>query len=138
LSGFLMVPREMRVGVDLDRVSFLELLKTYFNARYVCGRVKVYRTRHGFHLRLVFDAPVPPEKKIELRRALGDDPMRLALDEVRLAKRAFSGFDTLFMIKKYADGSSYTEEEFNPLAESWNPRIPPRRCGRRGPQTGAR
>lgn len=125
---FLMVPREARVGVDLDRASFFTLLKAYFNAACACSTVKAYRTRHGFHLRLVFGAPVPPEKKLELRRALGDDPVRLALDEVRLVKNALSGFDTLFMIKRCAGGPRCAEEEFDPLAESWCSKAPfPRR-----------
>jgi len=66
-----------KLGVDLDRPSGLQLLKTYFNGRYFYGEPEIYRTKNGYHF--VF----PTETSIEARLGLGDDKRRLELSELR-------------------------------------------------------
>ncbi|MEM1986180.1 MAG: hypothetical protein QXQ24_05570 [Nitrososphaeria archaeon] len=67
------------LGIDLDgkRKRFWQILMTYFNMKYIYGKVKIYKTLHGWHF--VSDV----ETNFEARYALGDDPARLELSERR-------------------------------------------------------
>jgi hypothetical protein len=57
--------------------------------------VEVFETNKGFHIRI--KGTWPPDKALEIRRALGDDPNRVHFDEERLRTHGYmEGFDTLF------------------------------------------
>lgn len=71
----------MRVTVDLDNPSQLQLLKTYFNMKQL-GEVEVCisSSGKGYHL-IVSGLPLTFQKALELRRLLTDDNNRIWFDE---------------------------------------------------------
>lgn len=71
----------MRVTVDLDEPSELQLLKAYFNLRYYCPVVNIERSPNlkGYHLE-GWEVRNRAEEDV-LRRMCGDDPHRLRFDE---------------------------------------------------------
>jgi len=81
----------MRLSIDLDGVSQLNLLKTYFYLRRFTNKIEVFITsvengKENYHIS-AYDLPDIPEKlQYELRAMLGDDPFRVWLDE-RLHKK---------------------------------------------------
>ena len=100
--------KKCKLGVDLDRPSQFELLKTYFNARFITGNVKnvkVFRTGKGYHIKI--DVPT----NVFHRAGLGDDRDRLYLSELR------GGDDVLF---DYKESRGWTEE----LDDDWILRLP--------------
>ena len=91
-----MVHTFMRIGVDLDRPSDLELLKAYVNASMIAP-TELYRTRRGYHLKILVEAD--PETNLKIRRLLGDDPRRLEIDEARVLSGSGMHIDVLFTSK---------------------------------------
>jgi hypothetical protein len=71
------------IGIDLDveRHDPLRMLMVYYNARHLYPNypVEVRTTRKGFHVKIWKQATV--KEDIEVRRNLGDDPMRLWYSE---------------------------------------------------------
>lgn len=65
-----------RLSVDVDSAD-IKALKSYFNMKYVFGDVEIYRTGRGFHF--IADRPTD----LLHRMALGDDPIRVMLSELR-------------------------------------------------------
>ena len=72
------------IGVDLDSHDPLRMLMVYYNARYMYPAypVEVRTTRKGFHVKIWKQATI--EEDIEIRRILGDDPMRLWYSELHI------------------------------------------------------
>jgi len=77
-----------RITIDIDgenrNESTLKMLKTYFNLKYVFpdARIRVDLTRKGYHI-VAFSPKIRQENVIEYRKMLGDDPIRIMLDENR-------------------------------------------------------
>jgi hypothetical protein len=65
-----------RLSIDVDSAD-IKALKSYFNMKYVFGDVEIYRTGRGFHF--IADRPTD----LLHRMALGDDPIRVMLSELR-------------------------------------------------------
>ena len=70
----------MRITVDLDYPSQLQLLKTYFNMK-TMGIVEIAESSggKGYHL-IVSGLPLSFQQAIEIRRWLGDDQQRIKFD----------------------------------------------------------
>lgn len=76
----------MRVTVDYDEITELDLVRMFYNLRYVAGNAWVRRSVfRGFHLK-AHGLPISFEKSLELRKQFRDDPVRISLDEKRLKK----------------------------------------------------
>ena len=98
-----------KLGIDLDRPSMLQLLKTYFNGRYFYGEPEVYKTKNGYHF--VF----PVETSVEARIGLGDDRRRLELSEMR---EYLSEFDDVLFDYKF-DGEWREREKIDFRSIIW-------------------
>jgi len=108
------------LGVDLDRPSQFQLLKTYFNAK-LLGDVKVFRTGKGYHIKVV-----NVKTDIHLRAGLCDDKERLWLSEVR------GGDDVVFDWKSTRGWSEELDDDWVlRLPFWWMPRRKPRSIYRR-------
>ena len=76
----------MRLALDLDGVSQLNLLKTYFTLRRFTDKIEAWITsvengKENYHIS-AYDLPDAPEQlQYELRAMLGDDPYRVWLDQ---------------------------------------------------------
>jgi len=116
--------REVRIGVDLDSNNRFQMLKTYFNAKQF-GQVDVYKTRHGFHVRI--HRQVGLAENLQIRRLLGDDAERLGWDEIKLLIGLDDWVDTLFNEKMGSDGQIGKEELINPLSEAFLTKYTPKR-----------
>ena len=103
-----------RFGLDVDGHSGLRLLMAYLNARRF-GEARCYYTRRGFHVDVELEDLVSVGKLMDVRRALGDDPMRLRYDEWKLELGLDHLVDTLFEVKEYPDGVTYRRWGFDPL-----------------------
>jgi len=99
---------DVPLGVDIDSDNQFKLLKAYFNLRQL-GDVKIYRTRKGYHLKVV-----NLRTNIHHRAGVGDDVNRLYLSEMR------GGDDVLFDYKE-VNGKGYWVEE---LDDDWILRLP--------------
>lgn len=91
-----------KLGIDLDKPSYLRVLITYFNGRYFYGEPEVYRTRNGYHF--VFNVST----SVEARLGLGDDKRRLELSELR--QRVDGELDDITFDTKW-DGKRWRRRE---------------------------
>ena len=81
----------MRLSIDLDQVSQLNLLKTYFTLRRFTDKIELFVTsvengKENYHITAIGLPDIPEKLQYEFRAALGDDPRRVWLDE-RLHKK---------------------------------------------------
>ena len=97
------------IGVDIDG-PFWKALAAYFNAKYLFpnSKVKLYRTRKGWHVEI--DAEVPADKAITVRMALGDDPERIYVSELRAKIHRIAPDDILYE-KKWYGGRWWERQE---------------------------
>ncbi|RLG89972.1 MAG: hypothetical protein DRO36_06865 [Candidatus Hecatellales archaeon] len=70
----------MRITLDIDGPAWKAWAAFYTHVS-LSNKVEIYKTRTGFHV-IGYGAPVEtPEQVIRVRRWLGDDPVRIDLDE---------------------------------------------------------
>jgi hypothetical protein len=80
-----------RLALDLDEVSQLQLLKTFYNLAYFTGKLEAFFTsiengKENYHV-IAYGLPrLPREKELEFRLQFGDDPYRVYLDSRLLNK----------------------------------------------------
>jgi hypothetical protein len=80
-----------RFAIDLDEVSQLQLLKTFYNLAYFTGKLEAFFTsiengKENYHV-IAYGLPrLPREKELEFRLQFGDDPYRVYLDSRLLNK----------------------------------------------------
>lgn len=80
-----------RLALDLDQVSQLQLLKTFYNLSYFTGKLEAFFTsiengKENYHI-IAYDLPrIDPQTAFEFRLALNDDPYRVYLDQRLLNK----------------------------------------------------
>jgi len=76
----------LRITVDVDG-DVMKLIRAYYNLRYIAGRVYVRRSAsgRGWHLK-AHGLNVDFGKSLIIRMLLGDDEMRVRLDEARVKK----------------------------------------------------
>lgn len=91
-------PLTSTVGVDIDTHDGYVFTRTLLRARGY-GEVVTDYTRKGFHLVISLPEPVSLARALDIRRMLGDDPVRLEYDEAKLRYGNYTGFDTLFKHK---------------------------------------
>jgi hypothetical protein len=94
------------LGVDKDTKNQFEILKTYFNLKYVDENAKVIEGKRGYN----FISSLP--SSVELRAFLGDDPDRLWHSQIRAMIHKNEVMDIIFTKKKYA-GKWTKKEEVN-------------------------
>ena len=75
----------MRVTSDLDHSSEFQLLKTYYMTKWISQGgtgydANISSKEKGIHC-IAYGLPITKEKSLELRRWLGDDPVRVHFDE---------------------------------------------------------
>lgn len=123
--------RRMRISVDIDskKGDNLKPLKTFFNLRYLFPNCKVSqdRTRHGFHVKAVGKEieAIVIEKRVDIREALLDDPLRVQYDRLKIRWSIPSLTDVLFSMKRGFDGIlSIVDKDVNPVALPWISRLP--------------
>jgi len=77
----------MRVTVDLDWCSQLQLFKTYFNMRHIVGvdELRLSSSGHGYHL-IKRGLPITYEQSLEIRAMLSECGTRLKFDGEKNAK----------------------------------------------------
>ena len=104
--------RRKRICLDLDAKNQLQLLKTYFNAKamFPNSPIELKETEQGFHIRIFKNHSV--HENFQTRMTLGDDPMRISIDEKRLAWGLIDWIDTMFTFKK-VNGKISKEEDYN-------------------------
>ena len=104
-----------KVGVDLDGKNMFRLVKSYFNMLHRYGlEPEVYETERGYHL-------IVRGVKSDLydRLALGDDPVRVELSEIRA--RVSGYVDDVLFDWKFKNGRWYKREK---LDDDWLFRLP--------------
>ena len=118
--------RSRRIGIDIDSHNRLNLLKTYFNARYFFpgARIEVKATAQGFHFRIFQQHTI--KQNLKVRMALGDDPMRIFADEQRMYIGLEEWVDTLFSVKAKG-GKINRERDCNVLSLPFCSRLPCRK-----------
>lgn len=99
------VPRNHRISVDRDNFNQLRLLMTYYNMKRICTDVFVWETNHGYHIYGRFPNRTT-EQNLDMRRMLGDDPRRIALDEGRINAGVDYLSETLFVFGKIMKGKN--------------------------------
>ena len=114
------IPRANRIGVDLDTKNRFRLLKAYFNALRF-GDVYVFETEHGYHIKIYPKRNYSMEERMNIRRMLGDDPDRLAWDELKIRMGCHRFVDTLFEAKRVNCRVVSREELINPMSEARRP-----------------
>jgi hypothetical protein len=67
--------------VDVDSKNQFLLLKTYFNMSQFCKYMEVFETTNGYHIIGYGFRDITKEQFYEFRRTMGDDPIRVWLDE---------------------------------------------------------
>ena len=77
---------EMRLSIDLDGVSQLNLLKAYFTLRRFNDKIELFITsvengKENYHISAYDLSDIPKNLQYELRAMLGDDEYRIWLDE---------------------------------------------------------
>ena len=130
--------RRKRISIDIDqqhlrsdpfkvqRVFFI--LKQFFpNA---CISVK--KTKNGFHVKAVGEdiASISIVNRVNLREQLGDDPLRIEAERLKLRTDLIGWVETLFTLKRYSDGSYSKPEEINPFAIPWITQLPTKKSMR--------
>ena len=76
----------MRLSIDLDQVSQLNLLKAYFTLRRFTDKIEAFITsvengKENYHITAIGLPDIPEKNQYEIRAALFDDPYRVWLDE---------------------------------------------------------
>jgi hypothetical protein len=70
-----------RINVDIDCKNQFLLLKAYFNMARFCEYTEVFETTNGYHIIGYGFPDMTDEEFYEFRRAMGDDEIRVWLDE---------------------------------------------------------
>jgi hypothetical protein len=76
------IPRNNRIGIDIDDKNILNLMVVYYGMKNLTDIVQVYETKHGFHV-LGYFPNVDVEKSFTIRHLLRDCKGRLGLDMMR-------------------------------------------------------
>ena len=94
------------LGIDKDTKNQFEVLRTYFNLRYLDPDAKVLEGKRGYNFvsKLL--------SSVELRAYLGDDADRLWHSQIRAMIHKNEVMDIIFTSKKYA-GKWTKKEEVN-------------------------
>ena len=87
------------IGVDIDG-RFLDALRAYFNLRWSTGYAEVYKTRKGWHVVNPY-LELDGWRALKVRMALGDDPDRVYVSELRARIHKKEPEDILFERKFY-------------------------------------
>jgi len=127
-----MSERSRRLSVDIDRPTLKEnrvaVLAAFFRLKAFFPRSEIIvdRTGHGFHVKAIGQeiASLPIEKRVQIREALCDDPLRIEYDKKKLQWGLPQYVETLFTIKKGPDGKIRIVEETNPLMLPSASRLP--------------
>jgi len=95
------------LGVDKDTKNQFEVLKTYFNLKYLDPDAKVLEGKRGYNFvsKLL--------SSVELRAYLGDDADRLWHSQIRAMIHKNEVMDIIFTSKKYAGKKWIKKEEIN-------------------------
>jgi bifunctional DNA-binding transcriptional regulator/antitoxin component of YhaV-PrlF toxin-antitoxin module len=118
--------RFSRVNVDVDVRDLRRLQDIVSSAKLALGtkvdKIYVYTTRHGFHVRIFLREWLKPppdvegniEENLRIRTLLGDDPGRIAFDEIkyRINRRLWSVSDVLFYRKEDMETGEISIETF--------------------------
>lgn len=87
-----LIENDCKTGIDLDGVSELEFLKTYFNAKYMFPdkEIRVYQSSggHGYHIE-IFGV----KSRLSTRRMLGDCEGRIRYSILRSS--SICGYDEI-------------------------------------------
>ena len=103
------------VRVDIDNHDGLRGLITALRAR-MFGDVKFYYTDHGFHYEVELYESTSYLGALRIRRMLGDDDVRLTIDEERLYYgEDMRRNDTLFRIR-FKNNGGIIRQRISPLA----------------------
>lgn len=123
--------RRMRISVDIDNedgIGNLRPLNIFFTLKgmFPNSKVTMLKTRHGFHIKAVGEeiADIPPENRIDIRESLGDDPLRIEYDRLKLKLGCPFLVDVLFTMKRDFDGKLNIVQEVMPFALPYASRIP--------------
>lgn len=83
------------VGIDKDHIALEEalLLRTRIEEEQHC-QVLLWKTKHGFHLEIVYKIPISKEDNFKIRERYGDCPERMRISRLRGYP-----YDVLFSIK---------------------------------------
>ncbi len=107
-------------GIDRDSHNELRLLATFINASSL-GQTHVARTNHGYHFRTELNCSL--ETAMQLRRMLGDDNKRVAVDELKIRHGLTEMVDTLFFGKLDDNWKWHYEQPVNVLALPFNLKV---------------
>jgi len=93
-----------RVGLDLDYYdlpSVIELKRRILKEEEQNGltQVLVFKTKHGYHLELIYNRDIPPEENFLIREKYGDCERRLEYSQRRYMLLG-DCYDILFHEKK--------------------------------------
>lgn len=106
------IKRSDRIAVDLDGKNQFNLLKTYYNMKRLTNIVRVFETKHGYHVMGYFPNRTA-KMNLHIRNILRDCEGRIALDTERYEWiNDDSIIETLFDWK-VKDGNISVESDFN-------------------------
>lgn len=109
------ISKNHRISVDIDVDNQFDLMKKYFNMKWIVGNVISYKTGGGYHL-LSEKRDRTLKQNIDVRRTLGDCKGRLNLDEDRLNAGLGEYYTEILFYEKMHFGEITEEYIFNILS----------------------
>ena len=86
------------IGIDLDSKD-KETLQTTQNNASIYGMIRTTNSKNGYHIRVNLSTPVKLKESLWIRFHLGDDPLRLLFDCLRIINNE-DNLDILWDIKE--------------------------------------
>jgi hypothetical protein len=105
------IPRDDRIGIDLDTKNMFQLLKTYYNMKHLTNIVQVFETKHGFHI-LGYFPNIQLDKSMHIRNMLNDCSGRIDLDQQRMLHEFEQTFLDVLFYKKRDLNVKMSEDEY--------------------------
>ena len=86
------------IGIDIDSKN-RELLKTTQNNASLYGMIQTTNSKNGYHIVITLNTPVKLKESLWIRFNLGDDPLRLLFDCLRIISNE-DNLDILWDVKE--------------------------------------
>ena len=86
------------IGIDIDSKD-RKILQTTQNNASIYGMIQTTNSKNGYHIRVKLSTPVKLKESLWIRFNLGDDPLRLLFDCLRIISNE-DNLDILWDVKE--------------------------------------